>query len=70
MEGKSMTQFEKCKYMRISMNMIGINVDDKYAATLVEIYEHILMYKGNVNMKQIISIQESMEYCYNKKEIK
>jgi len=62
-----MTQFEKCKYMRISMNMIGINVDDKYAATLVEIYEHILMYKGNVNMKQIISIQESMEYCYNKK---
>jgi len=65
-----MTQFEKCKYMRISMNMIGINVDDKYAATLVEIYEHILMYKGNVNMKQIISIQESMEYCYNKKEIK
>jgi len=67
MEGKSMTQFEKCKYMRISMNMIGINVDDKYAATLVEIYEHILMYKGNVNMKQIISIQESMEYCYNKK---
>ena len=67
MEGESMTQFEKCKYMRISMNMIGINVDDKYAATLVEIYEHILMYKGNVNMKQIISIQESMEYCYNKK---
>lgn len=48
--------------------MIGINVNDKYAAMLVEIYQHILMYKGNVNMKQIISIEHNMEYQYDKKK--
>lgn len=63
-----MTEIEKRKYMKIAMNMIGINVNDKYAAMLVEIYQHILMYKGNVNMKQIIEIENNMEYQYNKKE--
>ena len=63
-----MTEQEKRKYMKIAMNMIGINVNDKYAAMLVEIYQHILMYKGNVNMKQIISIEHNMEYQYDKKE--
>lgn len=63
-----MTEVEKRKYMKIAMNMIGINVNDKYAAMLVEIYQHILMYKGNVNMKQIIDIEHNMEYQYNKKD--
>ena len=63
-----MTQKEKRNYMRIAMNLIGINVTDKYAAILVEVYEHILMYKGSVNMKQIISIENQMEYEYVKKE--
>ena len=63
-----MTEQEKRKYMKIAMNMIGINVNDKYAAMLVEIYQHILMYKGNVNMKQIIDIEHNMEYQYDKKE--
>jgi len=62
-----MTQSEKRKYMKLSMNMIGINVDDKYAAVLVEIYEHVLMYEGNVNMKQIIRIENQMTYEYDKK---
>jgi len=63
-----MTEQEKRKYMKIAMNMIGINVNDKYAAMLVEIYQHILMYKGNVNMKQIIDIEHNIEYQYDKKE--
>jgi len=63
-----MTEKEKRHYMKIAMNMIGINVNDKYAAMLVEIYQHILMYKGNVNMKQIINIEENMNYQYDKKE--
>jgi hypothetical protein len=63
-----MTEQEKRKYMKIAMNMIGINVNEKYAAMLVEIYQHILMYKGNVNMKQIIDIEHNMEYQYDKKE--
>lgn len=63
-----MTEVEKRKYMKIAMNMIGINVNDKYAAMLVEIYQHILMYKGNLNMRQIIEIENNMEYQYNKKE--
>lgn len=62
-----MTEQEKRKYMKIAMNMIGINVNDKYAAMLVEIYQHVLMYKGNVNMKQIIDIEHNMEYQYDKK---
>lgn len=63
-----MSEQEKRKYMKIAMNMIGINVNDKYAAMLVEIYQHILMYKGDVNIKQIINIENNMEYQYGKKE--
>jgi len=64
---KEMTQAEKRKYMKLSMNLIGISINDKYAAVLVEVYEHVLLYKGNVNMKQIISIENQMEYEYDKK---
>lgn len=63
-----MTELEKRKYMKLAMNLIGFNVNDKYAAMLVEVYQHILLYKGNVNLKQIINIENNMEFQYGKNE--
>ena len=62
-----MTQKEKRNYMRIASNLIGINVNDKYAAILVEVYEHLIEYKGNVNINQIVSIEKQMDYEYSEK---
>ena len=59
---------QKHQYMRIAMNIIGFNVNEKAAGILVQLYEEMLNYKGNLNINQIISIQESMEYVYKKEE--
>jgi len=63
-----MTQKEKCNYMMLAMRLAGFNINDEGAAIVVELYESVLMYNGNVNMKQIITIQNNMAYCYKKEE--
>lgn len=63
-----MTQKEKRQYMFYAMRLLGFGIDKKYSAILVEIYETILKYKGNVNIKQIISIENQMEYEYKEPE--
>jgi hypothetical protein len=61
-----MTQKEKRKYMNVALRIIGVNVTEKYSAIIVEIYEVILRYEGNVNLQQIIAIENRMEYEYKK----
>lgn len=65
-----MTQKEKRHFMKIAMNAAGINAGDKQAAVMVEIYEHLIMYKSNVTIKQIIAIEKQMDYEYDEKTIK
>ena len=63
-----MTQKEKRKFMDIALRMIGLNVNEKCAAIVVEIYEDILRYEGSLTIKQIIEIENQMEYEYKKNE--
>lgn len=63
-----MTQKEKRKYMHLAMRIIGLDVNEKGAAILVQVYEDVLTYKGSLNMKQITHIEEQMEYEYKKKD--
>ena len=63
-----MTQKEKHEYMRVSMNLIGINANDRAAAVLVSVYELLLQYKGEVNIKQILTIEKQMVFQYEKQD--
>lgn len=61
-----MTQKEKRKFMDIALRMIGLNTNEKCTAIVVEIYEEILRHEGNLTIKQIIAIENKMEYEYKK----
>ncbi len=61
-----MTQKEKRKYMDVALRMVGMNVNEKYSAIIVEIYEEILRCEGNVSLKEITAIETQMEYEYKK----
>jgi len=65
-----MTREEEIKYLKIALNIQGINISERIADQVIETFEAVKKKKGNFSVNDAVGIELKVERKYKEIEVK